>query len=205
MNATGEVLMGLMAALLTATPVLAHEAHLHTPAGQVRAMARVSVPDVPLDTQAGRRITLPDLVGDRIVVIDFVYTSCTTFCPVASSIMDRVRDRLGERLGRDVVLVSITVDPVRDTPQRLAAYASRFVSSESWHWLTGDKRNVDAVLKGFGAYSPNFEDHPALVLVGHPRSAVWTRLNGLPDPDLILSQAGLVAQTVAERKKRGVR
>ncbi len=195
----------LVAALLSAAPALAHEMHEHAPAGQSQAMVRVSVPDVTLDTQAGRRIRLPDLVGDRIIVIDFVYTSCTTFCPVASSIMDRVRVRLDERLGRDVVLASITVDPLRDTPQRLAAYASRFTPSESWHWLTGEKRNVDAVLKGFGAYSPNFEDHPALVLVGHPRSGVWMRLNGLPDAELILKQIGFVAQTVAERTSKGAR
>jgi len=128
------------------------------------------------------------VIGDRIVVMDFVYTSCTTVCPVISAVFGQVQDKLGEQLGDEVVLVSVSVDPVRDTPQRLKAYAATHNAKPGWIWLTGGKRTMDEVLDGLGAYSPNFEDHPSMVLVGDGRSGEWSRFFGFPSPDRIMDQ-----------------
>lgn len=73
--------------------------------------------DVPLLDQDGRELRLKDdLVGDRIVVMGFVYTSCTTVCPVISAILQKLQKQLGERAGGDVQLISLSIDPLRDTP-----------------------------------------------------------------------------------------
>jgi protein SCO1/2 len=127
-----------------------------------------------------------DVIGDRIVVMDFVYTTCTTVCPVLSALFSQVQNRLGDDLGEDVVLVSLTVDPVRDTPQRLKAYAAKHRAGPEWRWLTGPKTTVEDVLIGVGAYSVNFEDHPSMVLVGDVHTGQWHRLFGFPSPDRIL-------------------
>jgi protein SCO1/2 len=151
--------------------------------------------DLPLVDQEGRQVRLmSDLVGDRIVVMNFVYTTCTTVCPVLSALFTQVQDRLGDRLGREVLLVSITVDPLRDTPERLKAYAEARGAKPGWFWLTGAKPSVESVLDGLGAYSPRFEDHPAMVLVGDGRQGQWSRFFGFPSPDRILEQVdGLLA------------
>ena len=71
------------------------------------------------------------------------------------------------------MLVSVSVDPVRDTPQRLKAYAATHKAKPGWIWLTGGKRSMDELLDGLGAYTPNFENHPAMVLVGDGRTGEW--------------------------------
>lgn len=149
----------------------------------------VRLPDVQLRDQHGRALSLAeDVIGDRIVVMDFVYTSCTTVCPVASAIMSQVEDTLGERVGRDVALVSISVDPARDTPARLREYASRLGAGEGWSWLTGSAPAVNDTLKGLGTWTPDFKDHPVVTMVGDGRSGTWRRFYGFADPAQLVAQ-----------------
>jgi len=167
-----------------------HAAHVHhaaaAPAG---AGAKVMLSGAPLLDASGRRVRLAsDVIAGKIAVVNFIYTNCTTVCPVTSATFELLQRRLGAALGRDVVLVSITVDPLRDTPKRLREYSSRYEAGAGWTWLTGDKRDVDQVLEGFGAYTPNFEDHPVMVLVGDAREGTWTRLFGFPGVDQIAAR-----------------
>jgi cytochrome oxidase Cu insertion factor (SCO1/SenC/PrrC family) len=167
------------------------------------AEARVEVPDVELVDQDGKPVRLRALLsGDKAVIADFVFTTCTTVCPMLSAIMVRMQDRLGDRLGRDVTMLSVTVDPARDTPAKLKAYAKKWKARPGWVWLTGPKDVVDQVLKGMGAYTPNFQDHPPMVLVGDGRTGGWTRFNGFPNRDLILARVDEIAGAgaVAARK-----
>ena len=168
----------------------AHDgAHHHPPEAVAPASAKVALSEAPLLDQGGKRVRLAqDVIGERIAVVNFIYTSCTTVCPVSSATFAQLQKRLGAALGREVVLVSITVDPLRDTPQRLREYGARYHAAEGWTWLTGAKRDVDSVLKGFGAYTPNFEDHPAMVLVGDARGGPWTRFFGFPSVDELLAR-----------------
>jgi protein SCO1/2 len=128
-----------------------------------------------------------DAIGDHIVVMDFVYTTCTTICPVLSALFTQVQAKLGsDVVGGDVRLISVSVDPIRDTPQRLKAYSAKHRAGEGWFWLTGAKPDVDDVLTGLGAYTANFEDHPTMVLIGDARTGEWKRLFGFPNPDRIV-------------------
>lgn len=149
----------------------------------------IEVPDKRLVAHTGEKFLLSsELIGDRIVVLDFVYTTCTTVCPVLSAILSQVQRDLGDRLGKDVILVSITVDPLRDTPQRLASYAQKMKAADGWYWLTGPKLDVDDVLKSLGVYTPNFADHPSVVLVGDAGADDWSRFVGFPGATQIVSR-----------------
>ena len=121
-------------------------------------------------------------MSDKIVVMGFIYTSCTTVCPVVSSIMGKVQKQLGARVGTEVQLVSISIDPQRDDPQRLNDYARTFQQGPGWSWLTGSPQSVNATLKGLGAYSGDFKNHSPLILVGDGNNRSWTRYYGFTDP-----------------------
>jgi len=171
-----------------------HRAMMAAPPVNAPESTTVRLSDRELIDQTGTRVHFAsDVVGDRIVVMDFVYTSCTTVCPVLSAVFAQVQARLGERLGREVMLVSVSVDPARDTPARLAAYAARHQAREGWVWLTGEKPVVDRVLQDLGAYSTNFEDHPSMVLVGDGRTGTWTRYFGFPGTDQIMARVNELA------------
>ncbi|HET8723567.1 MAG TPA: SCO family protein [Anaeromyxobacteraceae bacterium] len=160
------------------------------------AEARVEVPDVELVDQDGKPVRLRELLsGNKAVVADFVFTTCTTVCPVLSGILSKMQDRFGDRLGKDVIMLSVTLDPARDTPAKLKAYAKRWKARPGWVWLTGPKDTVEKVLRGMGAYTPNFTDHPPMVLVGDARTGTWTRYNGFPDTKLIVARVGEINGT----------
>lgn len=174
-----------------------HSKHMEQMQGASRAPGTVQVrlADAALVTQDGKSVNFKsDVVGGHIVIMDFVYTTCTTVCPVVSGIFAQLQDRLGDRLGKDVRLVSVTVDPVRDTPQRLKAYAAKVNAGPHWTWLTGPTTTVNQVLQGLGTYTPDFTQHPSVVLVGDGTTGKWTRFYGFPDPDQILARINELVQ-----------
>lgn len=179
----------------TGSAAVAHSpsGHAHHGSGEQSAQgaardAVVRLPEIVLLDQYGRPIWLAsELVGERIVVADFIYTTCTTVCPVASAMMSEVQRLLGDRVGRDVHLVSFTVDPKRDTPARLLAYSRKHDAGPGWFWITGSPDRIARALKGFGTWTPNFEDHPAVTMVGDGRSGRWTRFYGFTDPQTIVA------------------
>lgn len=148
----------------------------------------VKVLDLGLLDQRGlTRQFRTDVIGDRIAVVNFVYTSCKTSCPMASAVFGQVQERLGDRLGQDVVLISLSLDPVTDRPDRLLATADLFHAKPGWTWLTGDKSTVDQVLHGLGVYLSNIADHPTMVMIGDGKTGKWVRLLGFPGPDDIIT------------------
>lgn len=201
--------LAAVAALVLAPAVRAADDHSHhhheqKPAAQEKpSSVQVKYGDAVLVNQEGRKLKLKsEVFGDRLVVMDFAYTTCTTVCPVLSAVLAKVQDELGDKSGKEVQLVTITVDPARDTPARLKEYAAKHGAKAGWLWLTGPAGTVTEVLKGFGAYAPNFEDHPAMILVGDPASGKWTRFYGFSDPKDILAKVDeLRAARVAGKSK----
>ena len=187
----------VVTALVLATAMTGVRAHDHSshgqqdPAARAPSTVRIKLPDTALTDQHGKTARFKsDTVGDRLVLVTFIYTTCTTVCPPLSALFADLQQRLGDRVGREVSLISITVDPVRDTPLRLKAYAAQYQAGPGWSFLGGSKLAVDEVLTALGVYSANFADHPAVVLVGDPRSGEWTRFFGFPGSDQILARVG---------------
>ena len=148
--------------------------------------APVSFANVALVDQNGKSVHLePDLVANKIVVMSFIYTSCTTVCPVVSSIMGKVQKQLGARVGTEVQLVSISIDPQRDDAKRLNEYARSFQNGPGWSWLTGSTQSVAETLKGLGTFNGDLKSHAPLILVGDGNSRHWTRYYGFTDPAVL--------------------
>ncbi|MCA4960907.1 MULTISPECIES: SCO family protein [unclassified Pseudomonas] len=148
--------------------------------------AQVKFADVALVDQTGKAVRLEqDLVSNKIVVMSFIYTSCTTVCPVVSSIMGKVQKQLGARVGTEVQLVSISIDPQRDDAKRLNEYARSFQNGPGWSWLTGSTQSVAETLKGLGTFNGDLKSHAPLILVGDGNSRHWTRYYGFTDPAVL--------------------
>ena len=142
-----------------------------------------SIPDVPLLDQDGNSVHFySDLVHGKVVMMSFIFTSCTTVCPPLGATFAKVQKLLGDRAGRDVHLISVSVDPANDTPERLKAWAQKFGGGPGWTLVTGDKDNVTRLLKGLGLYTANAVDHSPLVLIGNDAQSRWTRAYGLAPP-----------------------
>ena len=162
--------------------------------------AQVRLHDRTLVDQDGRMVKFAsDVIGDRFVVIDTFFTTCAQICPILSAIFQELQERLGSRQGKEVVLVSLTVDPVTDIPPRLKEYAQSWNARPGWVFLGGEKQTVDQVLAGLGLYSPDFNAHPAMFLVGDARSGSWTRFYGFVSPDRILER---IDELSAARRSR---
>jgi cytochrome oxidase Cu insertion factor (SCO1/SenC/PrrC family) len=150
--------------------------------------SRMAIPDVELLDQDGRKIHFySDLVKDKVVAINFIFTTCTTICPPLGATFARVQKELGERAGRDVHFISISVDPVTDTPERLKAWGAKFKAGASWTFVTGSKPQVDELLRSLSASSASREDHSPTVLIGNEARGQWTRTYGLAKPSQLVS------------------
>ena len=110
---------------------------------------RETVPDFRLTDQERRSVALSDLRG-KVVAVNFIYTSCAlpNFCLRIANNFGVLQKRFKARLGRDLVLLTITFDPVHDTPEVLAHYANRWdADPATWHFLTGPARDVQRVCR----------------------------------------------------------
>lgn len=127
----------------------------------VKVLPRLgAAPSYTLTDPQGQPLGSDDLRG-KVVLYDFVYTSCETVCPAMTAQMMQVQQRLEDErwLGEDVVLVTITFDPERDTPERLLAESRKFGAVEGgWHWLTGELIAIKQLVGGeFGVYFEKVE------------------------------------------------
>ena len=148
----------------------------------------VQLHDLELVTQNRQRVKFKsDVIADKLVAMTFIYTSCTTVCPVYNAIFTQLQDLLGERLGQDVILITMTLDPARDVPRRMKKEAKKFRAKPGWVYLTGKKRNVDQVLRGLDAYFADFTQHPPMAIVGDGQSGTWKRFNGFPQAGKLLA------------------
>jgi protein SCO1/2 len=187
--ASATLLAAFALPALAADPHANHKNHAPAAKDTKAGTAKVRFDDSVLVDQAGKSMKLKsEVMADRIVVLDFVYTTCTTICPVLTATMVRVQNELDAKARDDVRLVTITVDPARDTPARMKEYGDKMGVKPGWIWLTGPTGRVNEVLKGFGAYAPSFEDHPPLILVGDASTGQWTRFFGFADPKDVIAK-----------------
>jgi protein SCO1 len=118
-----------------------------------------------------------DVLQDRVVLINVIYTSCEDACPLITRKLVEVRTKLGDRFGKEVQFVSISIDPERDSPQALKKFAhSQGADEAGWVFLTGAKVDVDRVLSRLGQLSPAAEDHSTLLIAGNVGAKRWSKI-----------------------------
>ena len=179
-----------------------HEGHHAAPPAAADSGKPVRPTDAAvLIDQDGRKLRLAsDALGDKIVVVSFVYTNCTDICPMVSQTFAQLQKSLAPMMDKKVRLVSLTVDPVRDTPERFKEYAQHFEPKPGWLWLTGDITNVAQALQAFGLHITKPENHPAQILVGDAKSGRWIRLYNIDRPQQVLAKVDeLLAAQRAEK------
>jgi protein SCO1/2 len=164
------------------------------PAAQESSPAQKYFSDVKLLDQDGRAVRFyTDMLKGKTVVINAFFTTCTSVCPPMSRNLEKMQAALGDRLGRDVFIVSISVDPLTDTPPRLKQYAQRFHAKPGWIFLTGQKENVDWALYKLGQYVEDKNDHTTIMIVGNEATGLWKKVFGLAKPDELLRLVNEVA------------
>lgn len=129
-----------------------------------------------------------DAVKDKVVVINFVFTRCTMVCPMLGYTFGQLQKKLGERAGEDVFLISVSVDPHNDTPQKLKAWSAQFGTDQGWLQLTGDKANVDTVLKSLQSFSADKVDHTSLILMGNDQTGEWKYVDGTASATTLVAE-----------------
>jgi protein SCO1/2 len=170
----------LLAAVLTVQSTVAANAQ-SDPGSQTET--RQNIPDVELVDQDGKTVHLySDLVKGRVAALSFIFTTCTTSCPLIGANLGRLQTELGQSLGEDVELISVSVDPATDTPQRMKAWGAQFGAKAGWNLLTGDKETVEQLLKAVGLFTPDIQSHSPFLLLVNDRTGDWTRINALETP-----------------------
>ncbi|MBV8855387.1 MAG: SCO family protein [Acidobacteria bacterium] len=143
--------------------------------------------DVVLVNQNGERVRLySDLLKDKVVIINAFFATCNGSCPPMSHNLARVQDALADRMGKDVVILSLTVDPSMDTPERLKEYAAKMGAKPGWYFLTGEQANVELAQRKLGQYVADKQDHKAILLVGNVRTGLWKKAFALAPSDEIV-------------------
>jgi cytochrome oxidase Cu insertion factor (SCO1/SenC/PrrC family) len=144
-------------------------------------------PNVVLTAHDGRKLRFfDDLIKDKIVVINFMYTTCPDVCPVETSKLCEVQAILGDRVGKTIFMMSITIDPANDTPEVLAKYRERFGVREGWDFLTGNEADILLLRKRLGLYlddlDPEDKDHNISMVIGNQRTGQWTKKSPFNEP-----------------------
>ena len=141
------------------------------------ATARYDVPDVALVDASGSAVSLRAFLDTPDpVVLNFVFTTCTTICPVMTATFAHMRRELGDA-GSRLRLVSISIDPDYDRPAVLREYAARF--GAGWTFLTGDGPDVELALRAFGVYAGSKMNHRPVTLLKKAGQDSWVRIEGL--------------------------
>lgn len=151
------------------------------------------LPDVPLLDQQGRVVRLQrDLIEGRTVIVNFMFTGCQTVCPPQTALLREVSRQLqASNATRDVLVLSITVDPLADGPAQLRAFGERYElpmgRDKGWVLLGGKPVDVAKVLAAFEVPPGAPGEHPSLLWLGDAPRGRWTRTSSLNPPSALVA------------------
>jgi cytochrome oxidase Cu insertion factor (SCO1/SenC/PrrC family) len=135
------------------------------------------VPDIEVVNQDGRHVRFnSQVVEGRIAIVTGFFTTCSSMCPITQEKLSQVAKLLGPRLGKDVVIVSVSVDPQNDTPARMKDWAEKFHIAPGWTLLSGNRAQVDTLLKSLGLSVPLPQRHQSALMIGGTASG-WVRIS----------------------------
>ncbi len=167
--------------------IMDHSMHEHMQPGFTISTATYTAPDLKLMDSNGTEVALHELLnGKTPVILNFIYTSCTTICPVMSSTFQQIQLKLGKRKVR---MLSVSIDPENDTPAKLKEYAHKYKAGVQWKLLTGTLENSIAVQRAFGVLAGDKMDHKPVTLLKAPGTGdTWVRIEGLADAGVVMHE-----------------
>ena len=152
------------------------------------SIAQYPIPDVRLVRDDGKVVSLPEEMNDgRPVVLNFIYTTCSTICPLMSQTLAQFDHELGADRER-VHLMSISIDPEQDTLARLREYAQKFHAGPEWQHYTGTAQASLAAQRAFNVWRGDKMGHSSVTLVRAAPGKPWLRIQGFVTPGELLQQ-----------------
>jgi protein SCO1/2 len=154
-----------------------------------RSIVDIQLPDVNVRQQNGKVVRFnAEIDENKPVLLNFVYTSCTTICLPMAQIFVATQERLGGS-AEQMQMLSVSIDPGLDTPARLSKYASKIGAGRQWAFNTGSQSTVDTIQRAFNVYRPDKMSHTPVTFVRPRGSRQWIRLDGFASPEQLISEA----------------
>jgi protein SCO1/2 len=148
-----------------------------------RSTVSYEAPPVTMVRADGKRVLLPRELDDgRPVLLNFIFTTCSSICPLTSRTLEEFQRKLGVQATR-VHLMSISIDPEQDTPARLSEYAHKFHAGPEWQYYTGTLEASLAAQKAFDVYRGEKMSHTPVTLMRSAPGKPWLRIEGFVTPD----------------------
>jgi len=153
-------------------------------------------PNVELTTHEGKKVRFfDDLIKDKVVAINFIFTSCPDVCPLETARMREVQKILGDRVGVDVFMYSISIDPETDTPEVLARYAEQYEAGPGWIFLTGKEEDITTLRTKLGLFdertdSKDLSEHNLNLIIGNQKTGRWMKRSPFENPYILATQIG---------------
>ena len=146
---------------------------------------QVLIPNVRVFDHEGRQVRFySDLIKNKVVLLSFFFTSCGTVCPTQAGKLARLQSRLGERLGKDVFLISVSMNPVVDTPGKLRSWSKALGARPGWTFVSSTAAGMNTMLRAFTGNGPGpKEGHGSLVFLGNDKTGEWFSVEGLSETD----------------------
>ncbi|MGI9331868.1 MAG: SCO family protein [Gammaproteobacteria bacterium] len=145
-------------------------------------------PNFPVTTHEGKTVRFYDeLIKDKMVVVNFIYTSCPDVCSLSTARLAEVVRRLGDTVNRDVFVYSISLDPENDTPEILSAYARAFDTPPGWLFITGEPEHLGSIRHKLGERSRSLGEHRSDVVLGNDATGEWSRSSVMATFDYLVS------------------
>jgi len=158
--------------------------------------ARDYFSNIEVIDQDGQRLKFyDDVLKDKVVAINFIFTNCQGACPLMTRHLTLVRDLLGPEVGEKIHFVSISIDPIRDTPAAMKEFAETHQADQAaWRFITGDPDDLAAIVKRLGQYTDDVEAHSTLLLAANVRTAHWTKIPPNVPPNGVVERLRLLAE-----------
>lgn len=154
----------------------------------VRSEHDYHIPNFTLLNQEGEKIALNSLFeSDRPVMVNFMFVTCTTICPILTAVFAQAQRKLGPEV-EEVAMVSFTIDPDFDTPEKLKGYAELYDAGPQWQFLTGTRDQIHKIQKAFDAYSQNKMSHLPLTFLRASGDSPWIRIDGITSAAALLKE-----------------
>jgi cytochrome oxidase Cu insertion factor (SCO1/SenC/PrrC family) len=180
--------------LFASVPAVAGNAPADEAAAEAKARDYFS--NVELVDQNGQRLKFYDeVLKDNVVVISFIFTNCQSACPLMTRNLTMIRDMLREDERRNIQFVSISIDPLRDTPSAMKEFAQKHDADiEGWLWLTGQPDDVNYITKRLGSYTDDPEMHTTTLLAANVPNAHWTKIEPNVPPNGVVARLRLLVE-----------